>query len=736
MAASGVITEADLLKLKERLEKGISEEENPDAKRIKTRISKLRSALGEIYDADLSNELGEINKELKELSDKTNETKDQLVTLRGDYSNALLLNISQRLSQPEIFNDLITPNDIRSINNAVSKFGKQVDVSTASLTNIVSPLYQLYVFSLNTYIAALGIDAKNNVFHSLLQKTTFYREDNEGTRNYLLDANRTPEGYINFSELDNVDGQSISYIPSELISAHVDIGKNDGIAQINLNDVATPIVNYVTMAGSRFEDIVQLINMTPAIISYTKGKDLTVILDKIADETPVGNITLDLLKKSKDKYGNYSRYYLKDVVFKNLFEKLTRSTASTMLLTEQGPLGELRRFVQFLELEDQSRDLANVSRATDYDTFSPQNFESFRSKIIDLVPYLKETGDKSKIFNKKGLEDIISNTVISSFEVQQEVLDKFIEVFPVSANSALTNKILIEFAKLKENNKKLDYDKFSRTFKNDLLYTLFINNVPEAQNFETYVDKTNPGNISAMSINLKSRLKSRGIEADNIMFDIMTVTSDVKLKLTPQILSKYLRVGVLDTDLDYSIDMYKEAFEQGFNWSNPALDPSNEADADLIGDMQGFFKAFAYAGIIGSQLNKKFDSFLPLIPESIYTLPMTDVLNKFSSEFDSMIETYGKSGFLTDFVKRFQENHPEFRRGATQPVALTYYKDYVLSRPNSVDMNETNVNELTLTTQPSTSVEPPQARVAETGKILMESFAKLRELNNTLSKNC
>ena len=736
LAASGVITEADLLKLKERLEKGISEEENPDAKRIKTRISKLRSALGEIYDADLSNELGEINKELKELSDKTNETKDQLVTLRGDYSNALLLNISQRLSQPEIFNDLITPNDIRSINNAVSKFGKQVDVSTASLTNIVSPLYQLYVFSLNTYIAALGIDAKNNVFHSLLQKTTFYREDKEGTRNYLLDANRTPEGYINFSELDNVDGQSISYIPSELISAHVDIGKNDGIAQINLNDVATPIVNYVTMAGSRFEDIVQLINMTPAIISYTKGKDLTVILDKIADETPVGNITLDLLKKSKDKYGNYSRYYLKDVVFKNLFEKLTRSTASTMLLTEQGPLGELRRFVQFLELEDQSRDLANVSRATDYDTFSPQNFESFRSRIIDLVPYLKETGDKSKIFNKKGLEDIISNTVISSFEVQQEVLDKFIEVFPVSANSALTNKILIEFAKLKENNKKLDYDKFSRTFKNDLLYTLFINNVPEAQNFETYVDKTNPGNISAMSINLKSRLKSRGIEADNIMFDIMTVTSDVKLKLTPQILSKYLRVGVLDTDLDYSIDMYKEAFEQGFNWSNPALDPSNEADADLIGDMQGFFKAFAYAGIIGSQLNKKFDSFLPLIPESIYTLPMTDVLNKFSSEFDSMIETYGKSGFLTDFVKRFQENHPEFRRGATQPVALTYYKDYVLSRPNSVDMNETNVNELTLTTQPSTSVEPPQARVAETGKILMESFAKLRELNNTLSKNC
>ena len=735
LADSGVITEADLLKLKERLEKGIPEEKNEEVERMKTRMSKLRAALGEIFDADLSIDLAEINKELKTLSDETNEIKDQLNTLRGEYSNALLLNISERLSQAEIFDDLITPNEISSIAEAVNKFSEpDTDKrKTASFTNIVSPLYQLYVFSLNTYKTSLGTDAKNNVFHSMLQKTTFYREDESGTRNYLLDANRTPEGYINFSGIDDVDGNRISYLSGQMISAHVDIEKNDGIAQINLNNVVTPIVNYVLMAGTRFDDIVKLINMTPAIISYSKGNDLTSILDKIKKETPEGNITLKLIQDSTDDYGNYDKYELKKVVLSHLFANVERSTASSMLLTEEGPLGELRRFVQFLELEDQARDLATVSLSTDYDTFSPQNFESFRSRVIDLIPYLKEKGDKANIFNNKGLKDIISDTVVSSFQVQQEVLDKFVEVFPVSANASLTNKILAEFAKVKEINRKLDYDRFSRTFKNDLLYSLYINNVSEAQNFETYLDKTNPGNIGAMFINLKSRLKSRGIEADNIMFDIMTVTSDIN--------SKYIRTGVLDTDLGYSTDMYKEAFEQGFNWSNPALDPSKEADADLIGDMQGFFKSFAYAGIIGSQLSKKFDSYLPLIPESIYTLPMTDVINKFASELDSMLETYGKSGFLTDFVKRFNENHPEFRKG-NQPVTLTYYKDYVLSRPNSVDMNSTNIEELIL----SKSAKPVSPNAVaeqltldfetETKSLIEDSFASLRKLNSELSKNC
>jgi len=124
----------------------------------------------------------------------------------------------------------------------------------------------------------------------------------------------------------------------------------------------------------------------------------------------------------------------------------------------------------------------------------------------------------------------------------------------------------------------------------------------------------------------------------------MSATTDVD--------SKYIRTGILDTDLDYSVDMYKEEFERGFNWSHPELNPENTLDSELIGDMQAFFKAFAYAGIIGSQLNKKFDSYLPLIPESIYTLPMTSVIENFSRELDASESTVVEREYTPEKVTK------------------------------------------------------------------------------------
>ena len=128
------------------------------------------------------------------------------------------------------------------------------------------------------------------------------------------------------------------------------------------------------------------------------------------------------------------------------------------------------------------------------------------------------------------------------------------------------------------------------------------------------------------------------------MCDIMSATTDVD--------SKYIRTGILDTDLDYSVDMYKEEFEKGFNWSHSELDPQNPTDSELIGDMQAFFKAFAYAGIMGSQLNKKFDSYLPLIPESIYTLPMTSVIENFSRELDASESTVVEREYTPEKVTK------------------------------------------------------------------------------------
>ena len=698
------VTAADLLRLQERFTSGISETKSKVSDEVKSRIKAIRSVLSTASDRELSQEIGYINDTIANIIEENTSLTKQLKSIRGQYTNALLLNMAERMSQPEVFQALITPNEIERIDAAVKEFGNVSPAATADLTNIINPIYQLYVFSLNTYKSSLGTDAKNNVFHSLLQKTKFYRQDKAAIYEYILDANRTEEGYIDFSRVYNVDGEPISLLTGEMINAHVDIEKNDGIARIGLNNVITPVVNYVTMAGTRFNDIVNIINRSAgldgegkkirsSILRYSKGESLDSITEDILSRIPEGHIARELITKSTTKYGVISRSALKRNVNNKFRTNLTPETAKQNLLEVEDAYHDLARLGLFLELEDQTRDLATISLSVDYDTFSPQNFESFRSSVIELAKYVKPGTNEYKIFNQEGLNDIIYNSVVSPYQIQQDVLDKFVEVFPISANSKITNKILVEYARLKTANRKLDYDKLSRTFKNDLLYSLFINNVPEVREFETYLDKKNPGNIGSMYLNLKSRLASRGITAENDVFNMVSINSEVD--------SDYVRTGITQTDLNYSVDILKEEFEKGLNWSHPALDPNNPSDSELIGDMQGFFRAFAYAGIIGTQLNKKFDSYLPLIPESIYTLPMTDIINNFVEGLDVTPEE-GTTPYINQFINRFNENHPEFRR-LDVPPALNYYKDYVLSRPNTVDMSVVRQSELRLEEEKETS---------------------------------
>lgn len=726
------VTEGDLETLRKKFSGELVPEKQQKSAETIDKIRRIKNVLRTASEKELSSSLADLSEWIGDLVKDEKSLLQDLKNLRNGYTNALLLNISNRLSQPEIFEALITPNTTETIDKAVKEFGTSSDSTTASLSNLINPIYQLYVFSLNTYKTALGTDAKNNVFHSLLQKTTFYREDKQGVRRYLLESNRTADGYIDFSRVNNVDGTRISKMSGETISAHVDIEKNDGIALIGLNNLITPVVNYVLMAGTRFNDIVNLINKTTvigeephsSILEYSKGKSLEDILKTILEEVPENSLEATLINNSKNDYGTIIRSKFISNVYTQMYSKTTQETAREELLSREEPLFDVRRLAVFLELEDQTRDLATISLAVDYDTFSPQNFESFRSASLELIPYLKEGGEKSTIFNKQGLLDVIGNTVVSPFQVQQDVLDKFVEVFPISANPKITNKILRQFAIAKETNRKLDYDRFSRVFKNDLLYALFLNNVPQAGMFEQFLDKKNPGNIGSLYTNLKARLTQRGITAENDIFGLVSINSDIN--------STFIRTGLRQTELEFSVDIYKEEFEKGFNWSHPSLDPTNTSDAELIADMQGFFKAFAYAGILGTQLNKKFDSYLPLIPESIYTFPMSSVIPEFISSNEAQLGE-DTSEFMNAFITRFKENHPELYGKKDIPVTLNYYKDYNLSRENIV---QEEVAQETLTLDTTTPKQLDTTFEGENQLFLDESFAKLREINNNLSKNC
>jgi hypothetical protein len=92
-----------------------------------------------------------------------------------------------------------------------------------------------------------------------------------------------------------------------------------------------------------------------------------------------------------------------------------------------------------------------------------------------------------------------------------------------------------------------------------------------------------------------------------------------------------------------------------------------------------------------------------------------------------------EESFFKNFIDRFKENHPELYGKKDIPVTLNYYKDYNLSRQNIV---QEEVAQETLTLDTTTPKQLDTTFEGENQLFLDESFAKLREINNNLSKNC
>ena len=731
------------LSREEVLNKNLKDSEKAKFDERKDKIKQLGSILSDYSSTKLGFYLSEVNEAINETRTELEEIKNEIKSIRGRMSNSILFNVSDRLTQKEIFEDLITPNSTSEIDKAADPMVKnnlKSKWATASYTNIVNPIYQLYVFSLNSYKKSLGTDAKNNVLHSILQKAKIHIIDSQANKKYVLPANRNAEGNLTFEGTRDTSGQKISLVQGQMISAHVDIEKDDRIALLNFNNVVTPIVNYMTMLGTPFQKIVDLINTRSsenkesAIAKYSKNPDFDSMYNYFQKSNDAQVQTI--LKLSLNQEGIFSKKKFINNSIGYLVGNKTQEQIEN-ILAEQSDYGDIIRFSLFMELKDQADNVRELSANTDFDTFSPQNFESLRrtgNKLAELK--------KKNFFDEEGFEKVLNESIVSPFQVQSTILDKFEEIFPVSANKAVTDEIVLSFAQLSKKNRFLNYESFSRTFKNDFLFSMFINEIPNVISYENLLEKTNPNNLKAQYESLKKRFAEKNIDSNNRIFNLVRFNTDEN--------SKYFRTGLRQNTFDYSVDYYREEFENGLNYSHPDLDPV--ADAQLIDDFKSFMQGFAYAGILGSQLNKRFDSYLPIIPEQIYTYPMNSVLENFQA-----LSQEEQKAKLSEFYKRFLSNHPEFLRLKDVNPDLRYYKDYFLSREsitptratgesitnveNLPDEEEGNINDVVETIetiQPivESPLESESDFTSEVNQAAQDSFMGLRDRNRDAKRKC
>jgi hypothetical protein len=577
---------------------------------------------------------------------------------RSIIQNKLLNVIKERLSQKEIFLDLIEPNNVKDLDEFAKKAPEYLSGDTNKIikdasgrdmwTNLINPHYQLYVYQLAQAMGMVGVAAKANTFQAAAQDAKLEIVDESQIDLIYLDTNKNSEGHIQLWKIYDVDNNNkISQIISQIISGAVDIIKNDNILKNNINPNTVSVALYLNMMGVRYEDINALLR------------------DELVYRLSKGESFQDILRNSfREQYDYYGTFNMNGGFSNYGTAKAILSEFNKEdLLTDKSPAGSLARLAQFVILQSQQNNYVTpLLLNSDFDTQSFQNFEAVlrKEKAIQKVY-------ADKFFNTDGITGVIYNSIVSPFKIDSSFIKNFEDIFPISANKGLTNYIVDFYGELE--NPWIDYENFSRRFKNGLLTSILETNMSEFEEYAQYL-KVDPTikNLQDMASEIKKEAAENGAYIP--LLDSINFSGDIN--------SEYIAPGIFRNDNNLDVDIKKEQFKNNLNW-----DPFREQEVsqEFRKKVREFFRIFAYAGIISTQLNKTHSSFLEIIPEEIYT----PVVDRFVRATAADISKGSKSEYLNTFRTRFVYNNPDifnFRSFDRIPnPSLRFFRNYNLNIP-------------------------------------------------------
>lgn len=577
---------------------------------------------------------------------------------RSIIQNKLLNVIKDRLSQKEIFLDLIEPNNVKDLDEFAKRAPEYLSGDTNKIikdssgrdmwTNLINPHYQLYVYQLAQAMGMVGVAAKANTFQAAAQDAKLEIVDESQIDLIYLDTNKNSEGHIQLWKIYDVDNNNkISQIISQIISGAVDIVKNDNILKNNINPNTVSVALYLNMMGVRYADINALLR------------------DELVYRLSKGESFQDILRNSfREQYDYYGTFKMNGG-FSNYgtAKAILNEFNKEDLLTDKSPAGSLARLAQFVILQSQQNNyITPLLLNSDFDTQSFQNFEAVlrKEKAIQKVY-------ADKFFNTEGITGVIYNSVVSPFKIDSSFIKNFEDIFPISANKGLTNYIVDFYGELE--NPWIDYENFSRRFKNGLLTSILETNMSEFEQYAQYL-KVDPTikNLQDMASEIKKEAAENGAYIP--LLDSINFSGDIN--------SDYIAPGIYRNDNNLDVDIKKEQFKNNLTWD---IFREQEVSQEFRNKVRDFFRIFAYAGIISTQLSKTHSSFLEIIPEEIYT----PVVDRFVKATAADISKGSKSEYLNTFRRRFVYNNPDiFNFTSFDKIpnpSLRFFRNYNLNIP-------------------------------------------------------
>lgn len=685
----------------------------------------------EIYNEEYLKELRRLSKIKQDLYNELRSLKDSKLK---SVQNSIIENIRNILEQPELFVDLVRPNDTSlakpiadaleekvatynsrysvSKKDIVYKNKKTKDVKTASEltseelkskdwnryvspTRILESAYNLYkLTSNNEGKAVLGILAISNTFHALYKKigavlnNQYYSTNSKGevTINdlkILLPTNKKVINgveHVSLSHTYSVDKvNKIADVISQLMNGTVDVEKDAWVSNLNTNLEASPISILLILAGTPLPIVSDFVTK-PIILEYSrKLKGKTNIFDKILNPEKHKNFKKELrielfnklgVKNKKGESLNLKNFNLKDLDIE-LNEDTVFTDAAASLL-------------HFIQLEQIAGHITSLQKAFNVDTNKTSSSFAANQKIKEFDEILA-----TRIIPEEFINKLKNETILKNFFVQELGIKMFRNLLPLRYNSVINKYIdyklnsavpFIKRSKVAEN--------FGRTFKNDLMLYLFQNTVLKSY---SSVD-SNLNNWFKGSNNMASRLytiKNKYKEQLKDYVLLNDLKSDKPKEIKKDNLKNVTNIKISkplnDSDL---VNLYAEEFERLINKDVIKSNIPEENE-----EITKFFRDLAVFGFLQSGLNKSPISFTEILPPRVYLGIMRGTFEHFVKNINSVI--------LDDFFSKFESNNPNFFAYNPNAKQETYrLKDYMSNLPLE-DLKGRDINIPEVKTLPS-----------------------------------
>lgn len=734
-------------------------------------------------------ELVSVIKELKKVPE------GMLATSHNNFVKA----VTTMMSQPIMFKSLTAPNNNNYLHSFIVDLYNRVeqqkgsDKTYSNVEDISKNIKgaELFLPSTSTRIqrevigakSPLGISAKINAMHRLFQQSGLRFVD-PFYNLYYLPAQRSDLGYITLGNRYTTDGVLISEIDSQFINGNVDAEKEDWINRIFADKARTPLYQQMVGLNGTSMEAATILLLQPVMNEFFRDSKPNKFKQAVSGKY-VGKNTLfkqlllgtaikvapQLIIKNKKRRVDLKAtiaailskhgHIFSDLNFetgfktmppsiKNVAETKFSTTLAKKELTKEDRdflISQLVTLAQYYIVDKQNSAIVSINQNLDLNTTTFQTGQSVYNQYKFIKEGTIEDQPVSEIFNKKALDYIVEQSVLSPFNLSEFGTKVLENVLAVTGNATYKD-LLSQYMYLIENSKYAylvrgkQTEKSIRDFNDDFILSLFWNfgavegKTPKETLPITLLQKNTPNSLFDRWVEMKASTEpSYTWITDNITFTKylnfrkVDVVNPRGRKTTSYYYPVLIQTGSTDAADAFTAEL--TSLIENYQGATPEItEEVRKFFFELaMGVMahQGFklqrntLQSIISAGVSAKYFNNAIETFLPYLNSPKESEGYKELIKYFTAFVTNHYEQISGRRASSVFIKNFGMQQ------ATNTVTVEKQADDVEERDDTEDIFDTYI--------PDSEMGGPETAETEEPDFVRNFVFSNKTAENTLGEN-